>query len=127
MLPSSTGFRSEFRVVRVFRSLNFFAGRLFAEAGEDGLEVVPAGGLLARIAQEVGGVEGEHHGDAFEFAPGAARLADGHGFVDESAGGRGAEAHDQLGLDDGDLPLEVGNAAGHLFGRGHAVAGGGGI
>jgi hypothetical protein len=29
-----------------------------------------------------------------------------------------------LGLDDGDLALEIGDAAGHLFGGGDAVAGG---
>ena len=80
-------------------------------------------GLLARVAQKIGGVEGEHDGDAFEFAPTAAGFADGQGFVDEAARGRRAEADDQLGLDDGDLALEVGDAAGHLFGRGHAVAG----
>ena len=106
----------------VLRSLGVFGGRGLAEAGEDGLEIGPAGGFLARVAQQIGGVEGEHDGDAFEFAPAAAGFADGHRFVDQSARGRRAEADDQLGLDDGDLALEVGDAAGHLFGRGHAIA-----
>ena len=95
-----------------------------AEAGEDGLEVLPGVFLLAAVAQQIGGVEGEHDGDAFECAPLSAGLADGEGFGDEAADGGGAKADDQLGLDDGDLPLEIGQAAGHLVGRGDAVAGG---
>ena len=69
-------------------------------------------------------MEGEHDGDAFELAPLPAGLADGQGFLHEAAGGGGAEADNELGLDDSDLALEVGDAAFHFLGGGHAVAGG---
>ena len=67
-------------------------------------------------------MEGEHDGNAFEFAPLAAGLADGEGFVDEAAGGGGAQADDELGLNDGDLAFQEGDAAGHFLGGGDAVA-----
>ena len=117
------------RELRVFLHLQpsaFFSRRrrFFPQALQRGLEILPGKHLLAGIPQQVGRMEGKHDGDAFKFTPLSPGFADGQFFLHEAAAGGGAEADDDLGFDDGDLPLEIGDAPGHFIGCGHTVAGG---
>ena len=97
-----------------------------AEALEDGEHVLPelaffCGGL---VAEEVGGVEGGHEGDAAVGLPVAAEAGDAVGFAEQALDGGGAEGDHDLGLDEVDLVVEPGDAGGHFGGGGFAVAGG---
>src|SRR5438552_1830729 len=87
----------------------------------DLLDVLPHQALVARVAQQVGGMEGRHELDAVVVVPAPAELGDRRLRPEQRLDRELAERHDHLGGDQLELAEEEGLAARHLVRLGVAV------
>src|SRR5438046_2114142 len=92
-----------------------------AERLHDLLDVLPHQALVARVAQQVGGMEGRHELDAVVVVPAPAELRDRRLRPEQRLDRELAERHDHLGGDQLELTEEEGLAARHLVRLGVAV------
>ncbi len=83
-----------------------------------GLEILPdrSAVFVGVLAEQVGGVEGRHEGDAPVAMPRSSLPGNGHVTAQQKAGGGLAQADDDFGLHRGDLTIEEDAAGFHLGG-----------
>src|SRR5258706_2244997 len=98
------------------------ASRGFAQRAAREDEVLPRLGLLRQAAQEVGRVIGDHERRALVAMHPAAQAGEARFGVEQPHRRGLAEGDDEPGLDELDLPVEVGRARGGLLRRGRAIA-----
>ena len=67
-------------------------------------------------------MKGGHQGDAAISLPGTTETRDGHLLFQQAFHGGFAQGHDDLGLDEFDLPMQPRRARGHLFGCRRPIA-----
>src|SRR5579862_6067392 len=93
------------------------------EKPHDFLYITPDQPFVARISQQIGGMEGRHHLDTANLVPVAPELTDRSLHLQHRLDCEGAEAHDDTRLYDLDLPKQKRLARFDLVGLGIAIAG----